>query len=97
MPKINWKVRFSNPVFIVQLLMSVLAPILAYMGLNTTDLTSWSILGGVLLDAIRNPYVLSLVAVSVFACINDPTTKGVSDSERALNYQKPSDGSQDDI
>lgn len=38
--KINWKVRFKNPVFIAQLVMSVLVPILAYMGLTVEDLTT---------------------------------------------------------
>lgn len=36
---INWKVRFKNPVFYVQLLLAVLTPILAYMGLTMSDLT----------------------------------------------------------
>lgn len=87
--KINWKVRFKNPVFIAQLVLSVLTPILGYMGLAATDITTWAILGKVLLQAISNPYVLAIVAVSVWNCVNDPTTQGVKDSERALEYEKP--------
>lgn len=87
--KINWKVRFNNPLFYVQLVLSVLTPILGYMGLTATDITSWSILGDVLLKAVSNPYVLSLVLVSVYNALIDPTTKGFSDSTNALTYEKP--------
>lgn len=86
---INWKVRFKNPVFIAQLVLSILTPILAYMGMDATAITSWAILGNLLLQAISNPYVLALVAVSVWNALNDPTTAGVSDSERALGYDTP--------
>lgn len=87
--KINLKVRFKNPLFIAQLVMSILLPILAYMGLTVEDLTTWEALGNVLLGALGNPYVLGLVIVSVFNCITDPTTQGLSDSAKALNYDKP--------
>ena len=36
-----------------------------------------------------NPYVLSLVAVSVWNTLNDPTTKGLGDSARAKSYTAP--------
>jgi phi LC3 family holin len=32
-----------------------------------------------------------LVAAAVWNAINDPTTKGLSDSERALTYDKPNE------
>lgn len=87
--KINLKVRFSNPIFVAQFIMSILLPILTYLGLTVQDLTSWSMLGDALFEAIKNPYVLGLVAVSVWNAVNDPTTKGVGDSENALSYTKP--------
>ena len=86
---INYKVRFRNPVFIAQLILAVLTPILAYAGLTMQDLTTWKALGDLLLGAVKNPYVLSLVVVSVFNAITDPTTAGVKDSERALTYDFP--------
>lgn len=43
---INWKVRMKNPMFWVQILLSVIMPILAYLGLTAEDLSSWSVLGG---------------------------------------------------
>ena len=87
--KINWKVRFKNPLFYVQIVLSVLTPILTYMGLTATDLITWSVLGDVLGQALANPYVLSLVLVSVYNALVDPTTKGFGDSENALTYDKP--------
>lgn len=85
----NLKVRFKNPVFIAQLILAILTPILAYAGLTYQDLTSWDALGRLLLGAISNPYVLGLIAVSVWNALNDPTTSGVGDSARALTYVKP--------
>ncbi len=89
--QINWKVRFKNPVFWVQMLLAVITPILAYAGLSLPDMTSWPALGNLLLGAISNPYVLGLVVVSVWNAINDPTTNGISDSARALSYTTPKD------
>ena len=83
---INLKVRFKNPVFLAQLGMAILLPILAYFGLTVEDMNSWSTLGNTLLDAISNPYVVGLVITSIWNAINDPTTKGVSDSARAMTY-----------
>lgn len=85
----NWKVRFKNPLFIAQMILAVLTPILAYAGLTVKDLTTWQALGDLLMDALSNPYVLGLVVVSVFNAVTDPTTSGVADSEQALTYTKP--------
>ena len=88
MKNINWKVRFKNPVFWVQVLVSILVPILTYFGLEAKDLTTWNSLFDLLFRAISNPYVVSMIAVSLFNAINDPVTKGLSDSDRALQYTK---------
>ena len=87
--KINLKVRFKNPVFIAQLVLAVLTPIIGYLGLTVEDLSTWGKLGEILFEAVRNPYVLALVLVSVWNAVNDPTTTGLSDSERALTYEEP--------
>lgn len=88
---INWKIRFKNPIFIAQLVLSVLTPILTYMGLTVQDMTSWAVLGNTLLSAISNPYVLGLIIVSVWNALNDPTTTGISDSSKAMTYDSPND------
>lgn len=82
----NWKIRIKNPVWWVQILLAILTPILAYAGLSAQDLTTWNTLGTLILDALKNPYVLSLVAVSVWNACNDPTTSGVTDSSLAKTY-----------
>ena len=87
--KINLKVRFKNPVFIAQLVLAVVTPIVGYMGLTVEDLTTWGKLGGILIQALGNPYVLALVAVSVWNALNDPTTEGLKDSDRAMTYDEP--------
>lgn len=89
---INWTVRFKNPLFWVQVLLAILMPILAYMGLTVEDLTSWAILGNALFEAVKNPYVLGLVVVSVWNAVNDPTTAGMKDSELAKTYIRPFKG-----
>lgn len=86
---INWKVRAKNPLFWTQIVLAVLMPILAYMGLTVEDITTWAILGATLLEAVKNPYVLGLVVVSVWNAINDPTTEGAKDSKLAMTYVKP--------
>lgn len=87
--KINWKVRAKNPAFWVQIGVSVFVPILAYFGLNWSDMTTWAAIGALLWQAIQNPVVVVSVAVSVFNAITDPTTVGIGDSVRALGYDKP--------
>lgn len=86
---INWKIRFKNPMFYVQILIAILTPILAYMGITAQDLASWSVLGNVLLEAVKNPYVLALVAASVYNAVVDPTSTGITDSARACKYDTP--------
>ena len=87
--KINWKVRFSNPLFYAQLGLSILIPISSYCGITASDITTWAKLGDVLFQAVSNPYVLSLVIVSVYNALVDPTTSGFGDSVQALTYSKP--------
>ena len=86
----NLKVRFKNPVFIAQIILAILTPILAYAGLTVQDVTTWAKLGDLLFGAIQNPYVLGLVAVSLWNALTDPTTEGLGDSARAMTYDKPS-------
>lgn len=87
--KINWKVRAKNPVFWFNIVVAILMPILAYMGISWQDVTSWAALGNILFGAIKNPVIVVAVIVSVVNVLNDPTTKGWGDSVRALGYNEP--------
>lgn len=86
---INWKIRLKNPVFIAQILLAALTPVLAYLGMSFADITSWTTLGDLLVQAYSNPYLLGLIIVSVFNTITDPTVEGIGDSKQALSYSKP--------
>lgn len=86
---INWKVRFKNPVFLFQLVLSILTPILAYVGLTFEDITSWNKLFDLIIMAVSNPYILALVVINVWNAITDPTTKGIKDSNRVMTFEKP--------
>ena len=87
--KINWKVRLKNPVFWAELVAAVVLPILAHMGLGWEDMTSWQALGSIFLEAVKSPVILAGVAVSLWNAVTDPTTRGLGDSDRALDYQEP--------
>ena len=83
--KINWKVRAVNPYFWIGLI----AVVLASVGVSPETLTSWTILKNQLLALIGNPFAIGCVAIAVIGYINDPTTRGIGDSERVLSYKKP--------
>lgn len=87
--KINWKVRFKNPVwvgaFISQLF--IVAQIVL-VGLNNAGVTDFQLTKEV------ETWVLTLVnaifvILASLGVIQDPVTEGVSDSPQALNYNEP--------
>lgn len=86
---INWMVRVKNPSFWIGIVISIVAPVLTYFGLTVQDLTTWSAIGSLFVDAISNPYVILTILVSVYNTIVDPTTTGVTDSANALTYTEP--------
>lgn len=84
MANINWKVRIKNRTFWVAiipailLLVQVVAAVFGY----TIDLGE---MGNKLLDVVNAAFgVLTILGV-----VTDPTTQGVSDSQRALTYTEP--------
>lgn len=87
--KINWKVRIYNPQFWITVGLSIIMPLFAYYGITGADLTTWSNVKALIINAASNPYVLALMAVSTYNAILDPTTASLSDSSRALMYKKP--------
>lgn len=75
--KINWKLRFKNK--------ATLAAIVA------TALLLAQQLGFKLPDNINDVANTALTLLVLIGVISDPTTSGVSDSERALTYTEPSE------
>ena len=91
---INWKVRMQSPSWWLGMAGIVASPILAYLGLAYSDLTTWSSVGSVFVQFVSNPYLIGTVVVAVLGAIGvtaDPTTKGFGDSARAMTYTKPSE------
>lgn len=84
--KINWMVRFKNKNFWLTiipsflLLIQVVAAVFGY----TLDFGD---LGNKLLAVVNAVFgVLAILGI-----VTDPTTKGMSDSEQAMTYDKPKD------
>ena len=81
---INWKVRLKNKAFwvaIIPALLLVIQTVAALFGF-TLDLGD---LGNKLL-AVVNAVFAVLVIIGV---VTDPTTEGISDSDRAMLYEEP--------
>jgi phi LC3 family holin len=86
---INWKVRFKNRSWVMAFIAQLL--IVAQMligGLNALGITDFQ-----LSDAIQQSILTFINAVfillSMMGLIQDPTTKGMSDSDRAKTYKEP--------
>lgn len=86
---INWKIRVKNVSFWVSVVLAIVTPILTYFGLAARDLTTWGTIWNVIIQAVSNPYVILMVAVSVYNAVVDPTTTGITDSSRVLQYNVP--------
>ena len=83
---INWKVRFSNPQFLVRTAVGIFLPALAYLGVNyELALQSWGGLIEVLQMLISSPMALGIIALNVINLIPDPTRASLTDSERVIN------------
>ena len=82
---INWKVRIKNPYFWV----AIGSALLMAMGISPEVLTSWGAVWNAIKELASNPYMLICAVMAIIGVINDPTTKGVSDSKQALTYVKP--------
>lgn len=78
--------------FWVALCGAILTPVLTYFGASAEDITTWAKLGSMLLELLKNPYLISIVGLEILTFLGismDMTTKGFGDSERAMGYEKP--------
>lgn len=84
MSKINWLVRVRNKAFWVVIIPAVLLLIQAIANVFglTIDLGD---LGNNLITVVNAVFVV----LSILGIVVDPTTNGVSDSDRALTYNEP--------
>lgn len=81
---INWKVRFKNKRFVIAFIAGLLLlvkQVSVLFGYNlNTELFNTNINNVV--DAV-------FLLLGLLGIVNDPTTKGFSDSEQALTYKEP--------
>ncbi len=80
--KINWKVRIKQPAFwiaTIPVVITFVYSVLAFAGV-TPSITE---------DIAQNLFIAIVALLAQFGIIVDPTTKGVSDSDRAMTYDKP--------
>lgn len=87
--EINWKVRLKNPIWWAGIAAAFFVPVLAALGIGWEDITTWEALFEALKTAAQSPVIIASIIVSVWNAVNDPTTKGICDSERALGYEEP--------
>ena len=81
---INWRVRFKNKNFWLSFIPSVL--LLVQVTANVFGFNfDFGDLGNKLIAVVNAVFVV----LSLLGVVTDPTTAGVSDSERALTYTQP--------
>ena len=85
--KINLKVRFKNPVFWLTVIPALVTFVYTVLG-------ALDVVPAISQDVIVNIVTALISALTTIGVLIDPTTKGVGDSERALNYTEPSDGAE---
>lgn len=81
---INWKIRLMDPVFWKTLVPNILLIVTLVASVFGLDL-NLSPIGDVILEVI----MAVLAVCNLFAIVRDPTTPGMGDSERALQYIEP--------
>lgn len=84
MNRINWKVRIANKTFWLSLIPAalLLVQVVASVFGFTLDLGE---LGNKLLEVVNALFAV----LAILGVVTDPTTAGVADSQRAMNYAVP--------
>ena len=82
--KINWKVRIKNKTFWVSIIPAVILFVQAVATVfgYTLDLGD---VGNNIIEVVDTLFVV----LAIMGVVNDPTTSGISDSERAMTYETP--------
>ena len=82
--QINWKVRIANKDFWMAMIPAVLLLIQA-IGAPLGIVLDFGELGNQLLEIVNAVFAL----LAIWGIVNDPTTKGMSDSKLAMTYETP--------
>lgn len=79
---INWKVRFKNKTWLISFIVTVLAFVYQVLGL-------FEITPAISQNDVVQLITLIVNMLSAVGIVIDPTTAGVSDSQRAMTYNEP--------
>ena len=80
--KVNWKVRLKNKTFWVTFVPAAVSFIY-------TVLAALGIVPRIGESEVINALLMAVSFLSALGILNDPTTSGLSDSSRAMNYTEP--------
>ena len=80
--KINWKLRLQNKATLTALVMALVALVYQVLGV-------FGIVPRVSQDQVTTIISMAINILCLLGIVVDPTTAGVSDSVRALSYEKP--------
>ena len=81
---VNWKVRIKNKNFWITIIPAIILVIQAVAAIFGVTLELGEI-GNKLVAVVNAVFVV----LTILGIVTDPTTKGISDSERAMTYNKP--------
>ena len=80
--KVNWKVRFKNKVWLASFISVIVTFVFSMLGL-------FEIASPVTENQVMRVINAVLMFLSLTGVLIDPTTEGISDSERAMGYNEP--------
>lgn len=80
--KINWKVRLRNPAWVTSLLALIVSTVYQLLAM-------FEIAPALTEDALMQAIAAAVQLLTLMGVLIDPTTKGLSDSARALEYERP--------
>ena len=82
--KLNWKVRFKNKVWLYSFISLIIGFVFSMLAL-------FDIFPDVTENQITRILDQALTFLGLIGVLVDPTTAGLNDSKRALNYEEPWD------
>ena len=88
--KINWKARFKNKTFVISLSALIIGFIYAI-------LSAFDIVPTIGEDKVTEIVSAVISLLGMMGVVVDPTTNGISDSDRALTYYTDEDVRNDEI
>ena len=83
----NWKLRLQNKTTLIALIAAAVSLVYQILGIC-------GVVPRVSEDTIMTVAGTLINVLCLLGIVVDPTTKGIADSERALNYEKPADDSE---